>query len=128
MLNENVTADKKLTFKASCISLLEEENHLIAKKAFISKVTSKGFNLNLYYKDLIPRSLRFHLSLSPLIGKKILMYIPAMNMDLEGTITKAQHTGGGHFNIHLDFFKDMPQYWRECLFELWPNTPTNHKH
>lgn len=122
MHKERVTADKKLTFKASCISLLEEENNLIAKKAFISKVTPNGFNLKLYYKDLIPRSLRFHLNLGPLIGKKILMYIPAMNIDLEGTITKAQHIGNGHFNIHLDFFKDMPKYWCECLFELWPTT------
>ena len=128
MHKERVTADKKLTFKASCISLLEEENNLIAKKAFISKVTTHGFNLNLYYKDLIPRSLRFHLNLNPLIGKKILMYIPAMNMDLEGTITEAHHTGNGYFNIHLNFFEDMPKYWCECLFELWPTTPKDKKH
>ncbi len=125
MHKQNVTANNKLTFKASCIGLSNEENSLIAKKAFISKVTPNGFNLSLYYKDLIPRSLRFHLNLSPLLGKKILMYIPAMNMDLEGIITKAHHTGNGHFNIHLNFFEDMPKYWCECLFELWPAMPKN---
>ena len=118
---QQIKAGQKDTFKASFITLFNEDV-MIAKKAFISKVNAGGFSLSLNYKDLVLNSLKFQLNLSPLLRKKILMYIPDMGIDLEGVITAVCHKGHGNFEITLQFFKETPQYWRECLADLWPGS------
>lgn len=109
------------TFKATLITLSGEEN-IIIKKAFISRLTSQGFDLIVHYRDLVPTFLKSQLNLDYLLDKKLSLYIPLMEIDLEVTVTNVRHLGKGDFKIKTEFFIEIPQYWRECLCELWPAT------
>ena len=109
------------TFKATLITLSDEEN-IIIKKAFISQLTSQGFDLIVHYRDLVPTFLKSQLNLDYLLNKKLSLYIPLMEIDLEVTVISARHVGKGDFKIKTEFFIEIPQYWRECLCELWPAT------
>ena len=110
------------SFKATLITLSGEEN-IIIKKAFISKLTSQGFDLIFNYRDLVPVFLKSQLHLKYLLGKKLSMYLPLMDIDLEVKVIKSYHIGHGDFKMHTEFFIEIPQYWRECLCELWPTAP-----
>lgn len=120
MINMNYSATPDKTgIKAASITLSNEEN-LIVKKAFVSKLSPQGFNLIFNYRDLVPESLKFQLHLHSLWYKDIHTYIPDMEMDLEGKVTGTRHLGKGIFEVNIEFFQEVPKYWRECLFELWP--------
>ena len=113
------TPERMKGIKASSITLSHEEN-LIVKKAFISHLNSEGFSLVFNYRDLVLPSLKFQLHLHSLWYKDIHIYIPDMDMDLEGRVTGTRHLGKGCFEVNIEFFQEVPKYWRECLFELWP--------
>ena len=115
--NEKIQRIKGI--KAASITLSNEDN-LIVKKAFISQVSPTGFNLTFNYRDLVPESLKFQLHLHSLWYKNIHMYIPDMEMDLEGKVIGTRHMGKGNFEVNIEFFQEVPQYWGECLFDLWP--------
>ena len=106
--------------KASFITLSDGDENLIAKKALISQVTPRGFDMVLNRHDLVPSHLKFNINLNSLCKKNISLYIPSMEIDLEGTVIKTNHLGRGVFKISTEFFKEFPKYWGECLSELWP--------
>ena len=112
------TSNKKI--KASFITLSDREESLISKKALFSQVTPNGFDLVLNRRDLVPSRLKFNINLNSLRKKNISLYVPAMEIDLEGTVIETMHLGKGVFKIRTEFLKEAPQYWGECLFELWP--------
>ncbi len=105
--------------KACSITLSNEED-IIVKKAFVSEVTPKGFKLILNYHDLVPESLKLQLHLHDLWYKNIHTYIPDMDMDWEGKVIGTQHLGKGNAEVNIEFFQEVPKYWCECLFDLWP--------
>ena len=105
--------------KAASITLSNEDN-LIVKKAVVSEVSPHGFNLTFHYRDLVPKSLKFQLHLHSLWYKNIHMYIPDMEIDLEGKVIGTRHIGKGNFEVNVEFSQEIPQYWCECLFDLWP--------
>ena len=105
--------------RASSITLANEEN-LIVKKARVSHISPTGFNLTFNYRDLAAESLRFQLHLHSIWYKDIHVYIPDMEMELEGQVVGTQHLGNGNFEINIFFFQEVPKYWRECLLDLWP--------
>ena len=119
MITLNNEKKKIKGVKAASITLSNEEN-LIVKKALISQVSPAGFNLIFNYRDLVPESLKFQLHLHSLWYKNIHMYIPDMEMEMEGTVIGTRHLGTGNFEINIEFFQEVPKYWRECLFDLWP--------
>lgn len=43
-----------------------------------------------------------------------------MNLDLDGTVNRTLHKGRGNFEIAIEFSRDVPEYWRECLIDLLP--------
>ena len=110
--------------KASLITLSGKEASLIARKALISQMTPYGFELSLHRHDLVPRVLKYNTSLNTLCSKNLSLYIPAMNMDLEGTVTTTDHLGQGVFKIQMKFLKEQASYFNECLCELWPGPVT----
>ena len=105
--------------KTAVITLSSEES-LLARKAFISKMTPLGFNLTVQHKDLIPLTLRRGLTLNRLLNKNLSLYIPLMDIDLEVKVITTRHLGKGEFEIKTKFLTGLPAYWRECLSELWP--------
>jgi hypothetical protein len=80
----------------------------------------KGFLIEIKRSDLASDSLKKNLHLDSLIGEKVALFLPQMNLDLDGTIIRAAHVGKGSFELVVSFSPDVPEYWRECLIELLP--------
>ena len=119
-MNANCEETRRLKgVRASSITLSNEENFIV-KKAFIPQIKPSGFHLIFNYRDLVAESLKFQLHLHSLWYKNIHMYIPDMQIELEGTVVSTQHLGKGTFKVNIKFPKTTPKYWRECLSELWP--------
>lgn len=94
---------------------------VIAKSACIIDASTRGFMLSVKRNELLPKDLRENLSLESLVGQQMVLYLPQMNLDLDGTVTRAHHKGKGVFEIAMDFSPEVPEYWRECLIDLLPS-------
>jgi hypothetical protein len=93
---------------------------VIAREGVIVDASQSGFLLRVERSNLIPKEYRENLSMDNLVGHQVVMYLPQMNLDLDGTITRATHVGKGNFEIAITFSPDVPEYWRGCLVELLP--------
>jgi hypothetical protein len=93
---------------------------LIAKEGYIVDASTKGFLMVLTRKDLVPSELKQNLNLDELIGKTLCLFLPQMNLDLDGKVVRTNQIGRGVFEVALEFSKDIPEYWRECLIDLLP--------
>jgi hypothetical protein len=94
---------------------------VIAKIGCIVDASTKGFLLSIQREDLVPTELRQNLSLEGLVGQQVVLFLPQMNLDLDGSITRAKHKGKGQYEIAVNFSADVPEYWRECLVDLLPS-------
>ena len=93
---------------------------VIAKAGRIVNASTSGFLLEINRKDLVPKSLRENLNLESLLGQHVALYLPQMNLDLDGSVTRATHMGKGRFVVGVDFSYEVPEYWRACLVDLLP--------
>ncbi|MCB0355835.1 MAG: hypothetical protein KDD40_02450 [Bdellovibrionales bacterium] len=93
---------------------------LIANEGYIVDASARGFLMVITRKDLVPTELRTNLNLDNLVGSNLCLYLPQMNLDLDGKVVRAKHIGRGVFEVALEFSDDIPEYWRECLVELLP--------
>ncbi|RME17808.1 MAG: hypothetical protein D6797_01675 [Bdellovibrio sp.] len=93
---------------------------VIAEAGNIVDASITGFLIRLRRQDLVPKELKQHLSLDSLVGQQVVLYLPQMNLDLDGIITRTRHIGGGVFDIGVEFSQDVPEYWRQCLVDLFP--------
>lgn len=93
---------------------------VLARSGHIVDASTSGLLMSVNRKDLVPKELRENLSLSELVGQHVVMYLPQMNLDLDGTVTRADHIGRGIFEVAVSFSTEVPLYWRECLVDLLP--------
>lgn len=93
---------------------------VIAHEGIIIDASRSGFLLRIARTQLVPKEFRENLTLEALLGHQVVMYLPQMNLDLDGTITRAAHVGKGSFEIAVTFSADVPEYWRDCLVDLLP--------
>lgn len=93
---------------------------VIAKAGQITNASTTGFLLEVTREDLVPEDLRKNLSLDSVLGKQVVLFLPQMNLDLDGTISRTSHKGKGTFVIAVEFSGDVPEYWRACLIDLLP--------
>lgn len=93
---------------------------VIAREALITDASRTGFLLHIERTHLVPKEYRDNLVMDNLVNHQVVMYLPQMNLDLDGTITRARHVGKGRFEIAVTFSPDVPEYWRECLVDLLP--------
>lgn len=93
---------------------------IIAKAGRIVNASTTGFLMEIHRDQLVPKDLRDTLSLDSLLGTHVALYMPQMNLDLDGTITRTMHLGKGVFAMAIDFSHDVPEYWRACLVDLLP--------
>ena len=93
---------------------------LIASNALIINASSSGFLMELHRDQLVPEELRANLSLEAALGQHICLFLPQMNLDLDGTISRATHVGKGVYHLAVAFSNDVPEYWRDCLIDLLP--------
>lgn len=93
---------------------------VIAREGVIMDASPSGFLVVVERTQLATKELRENLTLKPMVGHQVVMYLPQMNLDLDGTVTRADHVGKGRFEIAITFSPDVPEYWRDCLVELLP--------
>jgi len=98
-----------------------QDYSVIAKSAQITNASTTGFLMEIRREDLVPEELRNNLSLEATLGKQVVLYLPQMNLDLDGTISRTMHKGKGSYIIAVEFSPDVPEYWRACLIDLLPN-------
>lgn len=99
---------------------LMDSYSIIATQGMIVDASSTGFLIHVDRRDLGPEELRQNLTLEPLHSARVVLYVPQMNLDMDGTITRTKLVGHGYFEIAVDFSDDIPKYWRECLVDLLP--------
>jgi hypothetical protein len=97
-----------------------DDYNVIAKFGQIVNASSSGFLLEVSRTDIVPQDLRSTLNLENIVGQQVVLYLPQMNLDLDGKICRANHVGKGKFVIAVEFSPEVPEYWRECLIELLP--------
>lgn len=93
---------------------------VIAHEGQIIDASSSGFCLIVDRQSLVPRDLKSTLTLEAIIGQQVVMFLPDMNLDLDGTIRRTHHRGRGKFEVAVEFSPEVPEYWRECLVDLLP--------
>ncbi|MDC0980338.1 hypothetical protein OAQ84_01245 [Bdellovibrionales bacterium] len=93
---------------------------IIAKNGYIVDASPSGFLLKIKRSELVPISLKENLTLQSLTGQQVVLFLPEMNLDLDGTITRTSHKGRGDYEIAVEFSEEIPAYWRECLVDLLP--------
>ena len=71
-------------------------------------------------QDLLSDQLKGNLSLDILKDRPLSLYVPAMNLELDGVVGLTRHAGRGRFEVLIKFSADTPKYWRECLMDLLP--------
>lgn len=93
---------------------------VIAREGYIVDASSTGFLMEINRSHLVPEELRENLTLEAIVGQQVVLYLPQMNLDLDGVITRANHVGKGLFHVAIEFSNEVPEYWRECLCDLLP--------
>ena len=93
---------------------------VIVHTAQIIDASSSGFMMKVDRKNLGTKDLKQSLTLDMLIGHQVVMFLPDMNLDLDGVIRRTAHIGKGLFEVAVEFSPDVPEYWRECLVDLLP--------
>jgi hypothetical protein len=92
----------------------------IAKYGEIIEASTTGFKMIIKREDLIPAALRKNLTIDAILGQKVLLHLPQMNIEISGRIARTKLLGKEGFEVGVDYSEDAPEYWRECLLELLP--------
>ena len=120
-MKDKRVAPRKNTEFIQVNDLTHVDNYnVIARFGQIINASASGFLLEIMRSDIVPQELRSTLSLDAILGQQVVLYLPQMNLDLDGKICRANHTGKGKFVIAIEFSAEVPEYWRECLIELLP--------
>ena len=93
----------------------------IADGGSLVQASIRDFSLEIQRKNLCDPTLRKNLNLDKIEGLQVSILIPAMNLDVVGTVTHTRYCGNSKFKINIDYSSDAPKYWRECLCELLPS-------
>lgn len=121
MKPERRAAARKMVDCIHVTELTSMSNYnVIAREAVIVDASQSGFLMRISRNMLVPSEFRENLTLEKLVGHQVVMYLPQMNLDLDGMITRAQHVGKGTFELAVVFSPEVPDYWRDCLVDLLP--------
>lgn len=94
----------------------------IATYGEIIEASSSGILINFKREDFVKKELRSNLNLDSLIGHKVYFTIHEMDLEISGTVARTKFLGKKGFQVAVDFSSDAPEYWRECLIDLLPNS------
>ena len=92
----------------------------IADGGMLVEASPSGFRLEIMRNELCDPLLRENLSLESVEGLQVSIFIPAMDLDITGIITRTKFCGDNKYEIGIDYTSDAPEYWRECLCDLLP--------
>jgi hypothetical protein len=91
-------------------------------KASIVDVSATGLLLRVRREHILSLPLRSTLTLSQLNTVSVGFTIEVMDTYIEGVVARSKPEGKGEFVIAVDFREDAPEYWRNCLMDLLPDT------
>lgn len=86
----------------------------------IIEASSSGFKLIIKRDDFCQAEHKSTMNLDTLKGTEVSLYIPIMDLDITGHITRTKYASNKEFEIGIDYSSDAPEYWRECLCDLLP--------
>ncbi len=86
----------------------------------IIEASSTGFKLIVKREDFCQADLRTTMNIEFLKGTEVSLYIPIMDLDITGQVTRTKYVSNKAFEIGVDYSNDAPEYWRECLCDLLP--------
>jgi hypothetical protein len=92
----------------------------ITRGGNVIEASITGFLVMVKREDLVPVALRKNLTLDDLVGMKVLLHLPQMNLEISGVVTRTKLVGKQGFEVGVDYTEDAPEYWRECLVDLLP--------
>lgn len=119
---ERRVADRKSIDKIEVTDVTTLKNYkLLIRNGTIIDASSSGLLMHVDRKDIVPDDYKATLDLEVLVGTPVAFFLPQMNLDLDGKITRTKHVGKGTFEIGITFSQDVPEYWRECLVDLLPS-------
>lgn len=96
------------------------EGGLISRQAIVVDASNTGFLIQIKREDLIPQFARSSLTLNELIDHKIILILEQMNLEMAGRVARARRIDRTTFEIGIDYSDEAPEYWRECLMDLFP--------
>lgn len=118
--NRRIATRRDITpLTVSYMSSLENFSKITRGGAIVEASTT-GFLMKVTREDLVPQALRKNLTLDPIVGTKVLIQLPQMNLEISGTIRRTKLLGKTGYEIGIDYSEDAPEYWRECLVDLLP--------
>ncbi|MCB0362883.1 MAG: hypothetical protein KDD35_09175 [Bdellovibrionales bacterium] len=119
---ERRSADRKSVGKIEVAEVTSLSNYkVLIKKGIIVDASITGLLIRIERADLVPDELKSNLTLDSIVGQQIVLFLPQMNLDLDGTVNRTHHKGKGVFEVAIVFSDDVPEYWRECLIDLLPS-------
>jgi hypothetical protein len=86
----------------------------------ITEASSSGFKLIVKRDDFCQSEYKSTMNLDSLKGLEVSLYIPIMDLDITGQVTRTKYVSNKEFEIGVDYTSDAPEYWRECLCDLLP--------
>ena len=92
-----------------------------AHKGTIIDISSTGLLIKLHRDDITEKEYKRKFQLNEIVGEQLYLEIDLMELDIDGVVTRTRATGGGYFEIAVDYSAGSPEYWRECLVDLLPN-------
>ncbi len=93
----------------------------IADGGLLVEASPSGFRIEVSREQLCDPVLRENLTLEDIEGLQVSIFIPAMDLDITGLITRTKYNGNSMFELGIDYTSDAPEYWRECLCDLLPS-------
>ena len=109
ILRENIAIDD--------LSIIDTSD-VITSKGCLFQISDEGFYIRLNRKDLTS-NLRTNLSLNAIHDTDVSIHLPKLNIHLDGTIKHTQHIGKGVFEMLIQFFDCVPDYWSDCLLDMF---------
>ncbi len=86
----------------------------------VVEASSTGILLHFRREDFISKQLRSNLNIDHLVGHSVYFTIHEMNLEISGVVARTKFLGKKGFHVAIDYSKDAPEYWRECLMDLLP--------
>ncbi len=118
---EKRIAERKYTDTVDIIDITSLSSYLIiASNAVMINASTSGFLMHIKRTDFVIDELKNNININTLLNEKIVLFLPQMNLDLEGLITRTKHLGKGVFEVAAQFSANVPDYWKECLIDLLP--------
>ncbi|MCB0348070.1 MAG: hypothetical protein KDD37_04505 [Bdellovibrionales bacterium] len=92
-----------------------------AETAKIMDISKTGLLLHVHREELLSTEAKKKFQLDNIVGEQLFMTIDAMDLEIDGVVTRTKSIGGGWFEVGIDYSAGSPDYWRECLVELLPS-------